>query len=321
MIDVRTPPAHPAIDASPTAASVSRRTRLVTPILVLVLALLVGFAVAYLVFREPQAPSAFDGPPSVTELQLPAAGAAPSASPAAAAPAVVSEPASPRDAVRRFLEAEVARRHDVSFALLDTKSRSSRGPLAAWQNDRPNRLVPETFAILRAEPTAEGVDVSISARRAPALSPITGLVPARSEETWRVVNDGGWRVSGGRPVDVRPELPSDAAATAAGAAWLERAASCDTAGADALQLSTNLLGSPALRDGTCRSKGTWTAGNAFAVAELPDSTVFVSAYGPGVGRWARAVPVTGTGRYTIVLAPLGDEWRVMGVVPEGSPRP
>jgi hypothetical protein len=138
---------------------------------------------------------------------------------------------------------------------------------------------------------------------------------------WRVVNESGWRVFRGRAVDVRPELPSDAAASSAGAAGLERSKACDTAGATALQLSATLLGSPDLRDAPCKNKGTWSAGAAIPLSEITNPTVIVSAYGPGVGRWARAVPVTGAVRFTIVLVPLGDEWRVTGVIPEGSPRP
>lgn len=321
MIDVAPDPAVVA-GVEPTLDEVAlppRRRSWLIPLVIV--ALLVGFGIAYLVFREPSAPSAFSGQPSVKHFDLPAPRPPLSSTASTTPPTVVNEPASARDALQRYLDAERARDFETSFALLDPDTRTTAGPVAAWQNERPNRLLPETFTIDSEQAVDGGVDLTISATRTPAVSNATGLVPARSVETWRVVNDGGWRVVRGRPEDVRPVLPSDALATDAGAAWLDRAASCDRNGTEALQLSTHLLGAPSLRDITCKNKGTWTAGKAIPVSQLPDSTVFVSAYGPGVGRWARAVPVTGAGRYTIVLAPLGNEWRVMGVIPQGSPRP
>lgn len=319
MIDPGTVAATEQERAIRSPRSWSRRPLVVVPLVLLGLAL--GFGAAALVFRPDPAPSVFAGAPSVTAFDLPAAPPSPNAAVATTAPAPAVEPTSARDALQRYLDAEVARRDEESFALVDPKTRESDGPVAAWRNSRPNRLLPEQFTILAEAPVAGGVELTVAATRRPSVSPQTGLVPARSEETWRVVDTGGWRVLGGRPVDVRPALPSDAAASAAGAAWLQRTATCDEAGATALQLSENLLGSPDLRAGTCTSKGAWTAGPAVPVSELSNPTVFVSAYGPGVGRWARAVPVTGPGRYTIVLVPLGDEWRVTGVIPEGSPRP
>ncbi len=283
--------------------------------------LLVGFGLAYLVFREPAGPSLFAGEPSISKFDLPAAGGVQTPSETTIAPPVANEPANPRAALEQFLAAEVSKQADVSFALLDAKTRETAGPAAAWLQNRANRLLPEQFTITGEKSTAEGIELTISASRTPAVSNVTGLAPAQSEETWRIVKEEGWRVLTGRPFDVRPVLPSDEGATTVGAQWLDRAADCDKAGASALQLSENLIGAPSLQDFTCKTKVEWTAGKAFPVSELPNSTVLVAAYGPGVGRWARAVPVTGKGRFTIVLAPLGNEWRVAGVIPEGSPRP
>ncbi len=297
--------------------------RLIVALLV-VIGLILGFGVAYLVFREPAGPSIYDGAPSVTEFDLPAtkpSGQVDLSSSPPSTPVVANEPASARAALVRYLDAEITKTSDVAFGLVDAKTQQSDGPVANWQNTRANRLLPEQYKVLSERSDADGVELTISASRAPAVSALIGLVPAKSEETWRVVNDGGWRVVRGRPVEVRPLLPVDAAATTAGAAWLERAAACDDTGTASLQLTANLLGAPSIATSICKDKANWTAGKAFPAAELPNSTVLVSAYGPGVGRWARAVPVTGPSRYTIVLAPLGDEWRVMGLIPEGSPRP
>ncbi len=320
MIDVASDPDVVGAEPTPDQEAPARRRRSWLIPLVIV-GLVAGFGIAYFVFRAPSAPSAFDGQPSVKKFDLPAAKPPLSSAASTSPPAVAVEPGSAREALGMYLDAEIARNFETSFALLDPATQTASGPVAAWLNERPNRLLPESYTIDSEQAGDDGVDLTISATRTPAVSSATGLIPGRSVETWRVVNDGGWRVLRGRPTDVRPQLPSDASATETGAAWLDRAATCDTKGAEALQLSANLLGAPSLRDATCKNKGTWTAGKAVSLSELPNSTVFVSAYGPAVGRWARAVPVTGAGRYTIVLAPLGTEWRVMGVIPQGSPRP
>jgi hypothetical protein len=42
----------------------------------------------------------------------------------------------------------------------------------------------------------------------------------------------------------------------------------------------------------------------------------VAAFGPEVGAWARLVPVQGPrSRFSVVVGPLGDAWRVLGTDP------
>ena len=42
----------------------------------------------------------------------------------------------------------------------------------------------------------------------------------------------------------------------------------------------------------------------------------MAAFGPEVGSWARLVPVQGPGtRFSVVVGPLGDAWRVLGTDP------
>lgn len=295
-----------------------RRLRIV---LVVVIGLLLGFAVAALVLRE-ERPSNFSGPASVETIDLPAAGATAAVAPVVG-PAAIDEPTSARAALERFLDAEIDRRSDVSFALLDADTAREFGTVAAWQSQRANRLLPEAFTVTSTTPTASGVDVLVAATRTPGVNPLNGLVPARSDEVWRVRNaDGAWRVERGRPAEVRPMLPPAAAAVGVARTWLARSGACDAEGMAALQLPGAPLGAPGLAAEPCDRVESFSAASASVpLAELSNSTVFVSAFGPGVGRWARAVVVDGEPRFTIVLAPLGDEWRVMGLVADASPRP
>ena len=305
----------------PTASTLRTPGRRVLVGLITVIGLLLGFAVAALLFRD-EGPSNFSGAPSVETVDLPAGGAIASVTPTTV-PAPIAEPATAPEALEQFLTAERERRGESSFALLDATTAGEFGSVAAWTSQRANRLLPETFTITSVTPTVAGADVTIAAQRTPAVTPLTGLVPARSEEVWRLDRStGAWRVQRGRAAEVRPLLPPDAAAQVVAASWLERAAACDDEGRKALQLPGELLGSPALAAGPCdRPDSPSVGGTAVPLAEVSNSTVFVSAFGPGVGRWARAVAVDGDPRFTIVLAPLGDEWRVMGVVADASPRP
>lgn len=275
--------------------------------------LLLGGGGAALHYRTP-APSNFSGAASVTTLDLPASGALAAPTPLLQ-PASVPPPDSPTSALQQYLDAEIAGNSAVALALVDRATRERVGVVAAWVADRPNRLRPATYRILGTKPVAAGVELAVDARRDPSINPLTGFVPARSKETWLAVEEDGWRIATGRPIDMRPELPSDAAATEAASRWLAASAGCDERAAAAIQLSPTLLGASGIGDELCDISGEVSASPATSLSRATDSTPFVSAFGGSVGDWGRAVSVTGAVRFTIVLAPLGDEWRVMGLVP------
>jgi hypothetical protein len=149
-----------------------------------------------------------------------------------------------------------------------------------------------------------------------AIDPFTGLVPARTVEVWRASRqDGRWRVAAD-PVSVRAELPRDASAPEAVTAWVRRLLGCDRQGAAGLQAGTELYGPADLAERPCRERGRWTvaAPQSFDAAVEPEA--YVAAFGPEVGAWARLVPVQGPRtRFSVVVGPLGDSWRVLGTDP------
>ncbi len=144
-------------------------------------------------------------------------------------------------------------------------------------------------------PTDSGIEITITAAREPSVTAVTGLVPARSTERWLVVAEDGWRVARGRPADVVPVLPSDDSAKGTAEAWLDATVACDQAKAGMLQLTPTPLGAPGLAKAPCGSKSKLGLDAVRPLSELPDSTVFVSAFGAEVGRWARSVDVSGDG--------------------------
>jgi hypothetical protein len=306
-------------------------------VLTVVIGLLVGVGVTYVALRpDDDGASAFDGPPSVRTIDRPAGGvaqAAPSpdeilaeaalASSAVATPA--REPAGPRAALTDFLTAEIEDRSDESFALLSAEAQRSFGSVAAWRQSRSDRVVPQRFTIVSEQATNDRArtDFTIRAERAPSITPFRGLVAAKTTERWALERsgpNGGWRLRRPTPTSTEPQLPSDEAARATAQRWVEQAAGCADAATvlAPLQLSPALLGAVDLSALVCEAGGTWsTSAAAVPVAELPDVTTFVAAFGPSVGGWGRGVAVTnGTQKMTVVLGPLGEEWRVMGLTSE-----
>jgi hypothetical protein len=330
-----------------TASSGSSTTRRTSPALVpvaltVVVGLLVGIGVTFLALRDDGGEDgvAFDsGPPSVDRFDLPSPSTgealtgqdilerarAQQQAPIGAAPA--TEPATARAALDAFLAAEADDRSVDAFALLDPDAQRRVGSPVAWRQAAAERPAPTRRATVTAErrtapPPSETVEITVRIERTPEITPFRGLVPAEATEVWTIRRQEGtgWRVVDGRPSSSEPVLPADAAAVEAARRWVDAASRCGdgTDATGALQLTGPLLGQAALAPLVCERAAegaAWTtAASAVRLADLPDVTAFVAAFGPGVGRWARGVEVTsGNERFTVVLGPLGREWRVMGL--------
>jgi hypothetical protein len=255
---------------------------------------------------------------SVRRLDLPAA-AAPAA-PARAPAARVQEPVragSARAAVRRFLQAGAAGDLEVAYGLLDRAGHQRYPSLARFTRAQADRAAVTAVRVGGERRVGDGrAAVTVTLAHPPAIDPFTGLVPARTVEVWRAGRqDGRWRVAA-EPVSVRAELPGDDRAPEAVTAWVQRLLACDRQGAAGLQAGAELYGPADLAELPCRERGRWTvaAPERFDAAVEPEA--YVAAFGPEVGSWARLVPVQGPGaRFSVVVGPLGDAWRVLGTDP------
>ena len=258
---------------------------------------------------------------SVQRLDLPAA--APAAAPAGSGQAGAATPVAAgtaRAAVRRFLQAGADGDVEVAYGLLDQAGRKRYPSLARFtraQADRARVTAVRAWAERRA---GDGrAEVTVTLGHPAAIDPFTGLVPARTVEVWRASRqDGRWRVAAD-PVSVRAELPGDDRAPEAVSAWVERLLGCDPAGAAGLQAGAELYGPADLAELPCTERGRWTvaAPEGFDAAVEPQA--YVAAFGPEVGAWARLVPVQGPrSRFSVVVGPLGDAWRVLGTDPVTS---
>lgn len=214
----------------------------------------------------------------------------------------------PIAAVSAFLTAEVASDFESSWSLLASEDRARYGSPAGWVAAHEAIATVTGFTV---GADIGGGEVRVQLTMRAGLDGVLGLVPARAESTWAVVpEDGGWRVAFGRSVRV-PVLPDDAAAADAAAAWARDRQRCDDEPAG--QHGT-LVGTVGLADRLCDAAGTPQA-NAPERLPASDTTRFVSAFGPDVVDWARTVALDGVVPMRAVLAPIGDRWIVVGVLP------
>jgi len=237
---------------------------------------------------------------------------------ASTTPAPFVEPASASAAVAAFLSAERDGDTATGFRLLTTGDRDAAGSSEAWaasQAERPRPIAVQVTSE-RGALGDPGVDVAVVVTRQPALDPFTGFVSARADQMWRALQENGaWRVRA-EPVEDDPVLPPVDAATTPVATWVRALASCDLAGAARLQGGLQLYGSFDLVGTPCRERGAWTAGEPVGVDSAPDVQPLIEAYGPDVPSWTRLVPVQGPHtRFFVAVAPVGDDWRVIGVTP------
>ena len=229
-----------------------------------------------------------------------------------------------RAAVERFLEATARQDHATAYGLLDRAGRKRYPSLARWTRAQADRTAVSGVRVgsqRRAGGPAGAVDVTVRVAHPAAIDPFAGLVPASTVELWRARSEGGhWRVAAD-PVSVRAQLPSDHGAPEAVTSWVRRLLACDRQGAAGLQAVTDLYGPGDLAELPCKERGRWTvaAPQGFDAAVEPEA--YVATFGPEVNSWARLVPVQGPRtRFSVVVGPLGDTWRVLGTDPVQASR-
>jgi hypothetical protein len=263
--------------------------------------------------------------PSVVAFHFPTQGVVHPASLDAPSVATVSpdsfaEPASARAALAEFLGAERDGLTADSFRLLSHVDQQDVGSADAWAASLPDRPRPLTFAVGPEQVMADGEQITVAVTRRPSLDQFAGLVSARATQVWHVVHEGAnWRV-GAEPMGENPALPPIAAAPDVANRWVQASAASNWTAAGALTGIPNLTGPMDLLLAPCGEHGSWTAtGPAITLDQAEDTQAFVEAYGPDAGTWMRLVPVRGPHiHFLAAVAPLGDDWRVVGVTTDGG---
>jgi len=215
----------------------------------------------------------------------------------------------PLTAVGRYLEAEVAGDTAGSFLVLSTTDRGRYTSPAKWE--QAHRALPPIVGY-RLGAVTDGGDrttVAVDLDLAAGLDVVVGDIPAHATATWATVREGdAWFVSLDDSA-LEAVYPSDATAADATAAWVAARQRCSIAS----EFET-VVGSPALAEPLCGSQKAAVIGSPEPL-EPTDGAPVVAAFGDRATDWARVVSVRGPTSLRAVLAPVGDDWIVVGVLP------
>lgn len=228
------------------------------------------------------------------------------------------EPVDPEEAtdaetaVASFLAAEVRRDFAASFAMLTTNVQQRVGDSPQrWRAEHRELPVVTGFEIVEVAPDGEPQVRTVLALDS-TLDPVVGLVPARAEAVWVVEETAeGFRVNFDAST-LRPLYPDEGPARDVALEWARRLQT----GGDVSELEgvERLYGPSRLRAAVAESTGQFDAGAPLALPPDGGSRDLVAAFGADVVGWGRAVPLGGaTTQVTVVLAPIDDEWRVIGL--------
>lgn len=216
----------------------------------------------------------------------------------------------PREAVEQFLAAEAHGNLQRSYELLSTSSQESVGSsVEGWVAAHANMLPPITGHEIDSSGADKLAQVTAVVEFEPGLNEVTGLVPGRARVTWETVAEAGaWRVDLEHSA-MEPLYPQDTFAPNAVRAWAQARQDCEPT----REWEGTPLGSPALAQNLCGTDGDVQVGEATGLGQI-DATEFTSAFGPEVSDWARVVGVTAPVHLRAVVAPLGQDWIVIGVL-------
>ena len=113
---------------------------------------------------------------------------------------------------------------------------------------------------------------------------------------------------------IEPVFPDEADAPALVKGWAEAVQECDKPIARLAQAVDELYGISTAAGELCGSSGQVKVGEVGRLESGPTSAELVAQYTDAALQWARVVPVEGpTPRFDVIVAPIGEDWRVVGV--------
>lgn len=227
------------------------------------------------------------------------------------------EATDPEAALRGYLAAEAAGEWERSYDFLTTEEREVAYPSTAlWVSAHADFPTVTGYRIDDVQVEEEGGTATIQTLTGfePMLDPVLGLVAARGRTTWALQQDedGTWRVDAAATTN-QPLYPDSDGAAEALRAWVDTRVACE----DTADMEAGLVGTPALARALCEEEQE-QAIEITAIGALTDSSdvaPLLSQFGPEVFAWARTARVQAATPFVAVLAPIGEEWRVVGVLP------
>lgn len=220
---------------------------------------------------------------------------------------------SPEAALTGFLDAEVAGDYESSFGYLSAEDRTLYGSPAGWVASHADAIPPVLAYELEPVDAGDGQATAVSTVTfEPGLDQVVGLTPGRAQVTWdlRQGADGSWGVSMGETTTFEPLYPSEEGVGPAAQRWVTSRQACETPSNE----FGGLIGPDALADALCGADGELELGEPAPLGDIEEAT-YSTAFGPETAQVVRVVRVSGPVELGVALAPIGDEWTVIGVVP------
>jgi hypothetical protein len=214
----------------------------------------------------------------------------------------------PEQALEELLSAERRGDFGASYAYVVHAGDGVAASESQWRRARGDLPRAESFTV-----KGSGSKVIASVEHQPALDPFVGLVPARERQTWSAVRvDRGWLL---KPQPrVEPEFAPETGAVEAAGDWYRAVQRCDQVAAERVQGLATLFDTTSQTPRLCGVSGPpQVETNVRSLPAGPISGDIVAQYSNAALQWGRVVRVTAPVPIAIVLAPLGNTWKVIGV--------
>lgn len=221
----------------------------------------------------------------------------------------------PQAAVEDFLGAEQSGDLASSYTYLSEADRASLTTLADWEEVHADLLPPVlSYSVIGVESQTSPATITTTVHLQPNLDAVLGLTPGVAEIDWKVVNEaGGWYVLLEEST-FTPRYPDDGGAAVVAEKWAQARQDCSIA----FEHVEGIIGPLDAGDELCGAAGQVRVGEPSLFEDPVDAAPFVDAYGPEFENWARVVPVVSPVPLRTVLAPIGNEWVVIGVLGGGG---
>lgn len=221
----------------------------------------------------------------------------------------------PVTALEAFLQAEVEGDFVASFQYLTASDQGAAGGPGGWTVE--HFLVLPTvdgYAISGDTADAARSEVTVELDLQPDLDQLAGLTTSTANSTWVLVKEpSGWRVALTQ-TSIEPVYLDDRTAPAAVEQWVEQRQACLAP----VQWDQALVGFPTLADPLCGAEGPIKIGEAEFLSDAAESAPFLAAFGPEVWQWGRVVAIDSPASLRAVVAPIGEQWLVIGVLEPSS---
>lgn len=210
-------------------------------------------------------------------------------------------------AVDAYSNAESTGDFATSWSLLSSDDRDEIGSFEAW---RQQHSVSPRFTGSQLVSSGPGPVVT-EATFEPRVDEAVGVIAGSARITWATTEENGGFTIDRSATRSDAHYPSDERAPLDANAWLTavRSKTVPTG------YRGTLIGLPSLRADLAKAKGPFRPTRTMELADWTTPVLVTNAFGPAASTWARIVRFEGPTDFDAVMAPLGERWVVVGLVP------